>query len=105
MILVEQSVNVALTIAERAYFMEKGEVRFCGSTAELVERDDIVRSVFLAAANDVPTPRKPAKSAVKVSDQPAPAVLRVTDLSVAFGGVRAVDSVSFTLATTARSSG
>ena len=30
-ILVEQSVNVALTIAQRAYFMEKGEVRFCGS--------------------------------------------------------------------------
>ena len=50
--LVEQSVNVALTIAERAYFMEKGEVRFWGPTAELIERDDIVRSVFLAAANE-----------------------------------------------------
>ena len=105
MILVEQSVNVALTIAERAYFMEKGEVRFCGPTAELIERDDIVRSVFLAAATDsaaddtVPAPRKPAqpKPAVKVTDQPAPDVLRVTDLSVSFGGVRAVDSVSFTL--------
>ena len=32
-ILVEQSVNVALTIASRAYFMEKGEVRFSGPTA------------------------------------------------------------------------
>ena len=29
-ILVEQSVNVALTVADRAYFMEKGEVRFDG---------------------------------------------------------------------------
>ena len=29
-ILVEQSVNVALTIAQRAYFMEKGEIRFEG---------------------------------------------------------------------------
>ena len=29
-ILVEQSVNVALTVATRAYFMEKGEVRFRG---------------------------------------------------------------------------
>ena len=45
-ILVEQSINVALTVADRAYFMEKGEVRFEGSTAELLERDDIVRSVF-----------------------------------------------------------
>ncbi|HEX3705947.1 MAG TPA: ATP-binding cassette domain-containing protein [Mycobacteriales bacterium] len=105
-ILVEQSVNVALTIAERAYFMEKGEVRFCGSTAELLERDDIVRSVFLAAANgpaqpEAPKPRKSAKVAakppVKVSDQRSPDVLRVTDLSISFGGVRAVDSVSFTL--------
>src|SRR5206468_594506 len=49
-ILVEQSINVALTVAERAYFMEKGEVRFEGSTAELLERDDIVRSVFLEGA-------------------------------------------------------
>jgi len=48
-ILVEQSVNVALTIAERAYFMEKGEVRFSGPTEELLERGDLVRSVFLGA--------------------------------------------------------
>ena len=32
-ILVEQSVNVALTVAETAYFMEKGEIRFHGPTA------------------------------------------------------------------------
>ena len=32
-ILVEQSVNLALTIAETAYFMEKGEIRFHGPTA------------------------------------------------------------------------
>jgi branched-chain amino acid transport system ATP-binding protein len=29
-ILVEQSVNLALTLAETAYFMEKGEIRFHG---------------------------------------------------------------------------
>src|SRR5438309_8991741 len=46
-ILVEQSVNVALTVAGRAYFMEKGEVRFQGPTEELLERGDILRSVFL----------------------------------------------------------
>jgi branched-chain amino acid transport system ATP-binding protein len=99
-VLVEQSVNVALTIAERAYFMEKGEVRFCGPTAELIERDDIVRSVFLAAAEPaekVPAPRKPTPATVKVTDQPPTDILRVTDLSVSFGGVRAVDGVSFTL--------
>src|SRR5688572_19730038 len=50
-ILVEQSINVALTVAQRAYFLEKGEVRFEGPTAELIERDDIVRSVFLQGAS------------------------------------------------------
>ena len=49
-ILVEQSVNVALTVAETAYFMEKGEIRFHGPTAELLERPDVLRSVFLEGA-------------------------------------------------------
>jgi branched-chain amino acid transport system ATP-binding protein len=49
-ILVEQSVNVALTVADRASFMEKGEVRFAGPTAELLHRDDILRAVFLGGA-------------------------------------------------------
>lgn len=47
MIIVEQSLNVALSIAERAVFLEKGEVRFEGRTAELAKRDDIARAVFL----------------------------------------------------------
>src|SRR4051794_11655814 len=50
-VLVEQSVNVALTIATRAYFMEKGQVRFEGPTADLLAREDVLRSVFLDRAN------------------------------------------------------
>ncbi|HUR78791.1 MAG TPA: ABC transporter ATP-binding protein [Acidimicrobiales bacterium] len=46
-ILVEQSVNIALSIAERAIFMEKGRVRFEGASADLIGRDDLVRAVFL----------------------------------------------------------
>jgi branched-chain amino acid transport system ATP-binding protein len=49
-ILVEQSVNIALSLAKRAYFMEKGEVRFEGASADLLERGDLVRSVFLSGA-------------------------------------------------------
>ena len=49
-VLVEQSVNVALTLADRAYFMEKGEVRFSGATTDLLERGDLLRSVFLEGA-------------------------------------------------------
>jgi ABC-type branched-subunit amino acid transport system ATPase component/predicted MFS family arabinose efflux permease len=53
-VLVEQSVNVALTLADRAYFMEKGTVRFEGPTAELLHRDDLLRSVFLGGRTDAP---------------------------------------------------
>ena len=52
MIVVEQSLNVAASICERAVFMEKGEVRFEGSTIDLVERDDLARAVFLGRAAD-----------------------------------------------------
>ena len=48
-VVVEQSINVALAIADRAVFMEKGQVRFEGSAQELLERDDLVRAVFLGA--------------------------------------------------------
>lgn len=48
MIIVEQSVNVALSIADRAVFMERGRVRFEGPARELLERGDLLRAVFLS---------------------------------------------------------
>ena len=48
MVIVEQSVNVALSIADRAVFMERGRVRFEGPANELLERDDLLRAVFLS---------------------------------------------------------
>jgi ABC-type branched-subunit amino acid transport system ATPase component len=46
MIIVEQSLNVAIALADRAIFMEKGQVRFEGSTDGLLERGDLARAVF-----------------------------------------------------------
>jgi ABC-type branched-subunit amino acid transport system ATPase component/predicted MFS family arabinose efflux permease len=46
-VIVEQSLNIALQVSDRAVFMEKGQVRFEGPSAELMERDDLVRAVFL----------------------------------------------------------
>jgi branched-chain amino acid transport system ATP-binding protein len=101
-ILVEQSVNVALTIATRAYFMEKGEVRFSGPTADLLERGDILRSVFLQGASSVDGGKTPAKAALAASaggpDRSKPPILEVTGLTKRFGGITAVDDVSFALA-------
>ncbi len=132
-ILVEQSVNVALTVAETAVFMEKGEIRFRGPTAELLERPDVLRSVFLEGASkglgvaapagaDAADHDEAVASATVSSEAPAadgpgfgvpgharpepvrageapeerPA-LEVNDLSVRFGGIRAVDGVTFSL--------
>jgi ABC-type branched-subunit amino acid transport system ATPase component len=49
-VIVEQSVNVALSLVDHAYFMEKGEVRFDGVASELLARPDLLRSVFLQGA-------------------------------------------------------
>jgi branched-chain amino acid transport system ATP-binding protein len=50
-ILVEQSVNRAMSLAKRCFFIERGEIRFDGPTAELLQRDDLLRPVFLGAAS------------------------------------------------------
>src|ERR1700722_4800287 len=47
LIIVEQSLNVAAAIADRAVFLEKGRVRFEGQIRDLMERDDLARAVFL----------------------------------------------------------
>jgi ABC-type branched-subunit amino acid transport system ATPase component len=47
MLIVEQSLNVALGFADRAVFMERGEVQFSGDPAALATRGDLVRAVFL----------------------------------------------------------
>ncbi|HEX9681656.1 MAG TPA: MFS transporter [Acidimicrobiales bacterium] len=50
-VLVEQSVNIALSLVDHAYFMEKGEIRFDGRAVELLDRRDLLRSVFLEGAS------------------------------------------------------
>ena len=50
-VLVEQSVSIALNLAEHAYFMEKGMMRFNGSSQSLLDRTDLLRAVFLGATD------------------------------------------------------
>lgn len=90
-ILVEQSVNVALTIAKRAVFMEKGEIRFDGPTPDLLQRPDLVRSIFIGGATTA--------GAVSVARRSRPrerrsGTLDVQDVAVQFGGVQALRGVT-----------
>jgi branched-chain amino acid transport system ATP-binding protein len=93
-ILVEQSLNVALTIADRAVFMEKGEIRFDGPTEELLARPDLVRSVFMGGAAGG-TRAAARRSYAEAAATPA---LEVRDLAVSFGGVAALQGVDLTVA-------
>ncbi len=97
-IIVEQSVGVALQLAERAVFMEKGEVRFFGATRDLLARPDILRAVYVkgtASANGRSVAQTALSRTTKLAS--APAVLSVDNLSKSYGGVQAVDAVSFEL--------
>lgn len=110
-VVVEQSVNVALTLAERAVFMEKGSVRFEGPTRDLLERPDLLRSVFLqggagpvgveeteAGAPAVAGIDLTALGAPKPSTVDAGAVLRCEDVTKRFGGVEALGHVDLEVA-------
>jgi ABC-type branched-subunit amino acid transport system ATPase component/ABC-type branched-subunit amino acid transport system permease subunit len=97
LLLVEQSINVALTVADRAYFLEKGEVRFEGPTSELLDRTDIARSVFLSDAGTASSPGAvPARPAPAI-DRSGEPILELRDVSISFGGIRAVRDCSFEL--------
>jgi ABC-type branched-subunit amino acid transport system ATPase component len=124
--LVEQSVNLALRMTTRATFMEKGQVVFQGPTAELIEHEEIVRSVLLEGARQradegAGTAGEPASATVDRSngggsigstslaklqienaaaqgrDAEVGVVLSAQGIVKRFGGVLAVDDVSLEL--------
>jgi ABC-type branched-subunit amino acid transport system ATPase component/MFS family permease len=93
-VMVEQSVNVALTVAHRAYFLERGMVQFSGATGDLLRRPDLLRSVFLSNASiGAPT----AHAVFEAADGATP-TLAVQGLVRSFGGITAVSDVSFEVA-------
>jgi branched-chain amino acid transport system ATP-binding protein len=95
-VIVEQSVNIALTIAHRAVFMEKGEVRFDGPTEDLLGRPDIMRAVFLKGGRSLSVGATSAPIE-RMRDEERANILEVRGLVKRYGGVAAVNDVSFTL--------
>ncbi len=91
-LLVEQSINVALSLATTALFMERGQIRFSGTAAELAERPDLLRAVLLdgGSAPSSVGATSPARTA-------GAAVLELTDVVRRFGGISAVDHVTLSV--------
>jgi branched-chain amino acid transport system ATP-binding protein len=102
-VLVEQSAELALQVADRAVFLEKGETRFSGPAREILERGDLVRSVFLSGARDQLQAAKSDGASDKtfrkfdlaslVHSGKTRATLTARGLNKRFGGVTAVDDV------------
>ncbi len=100
-LIVEQSVNVALALASRVYFMERGQVRFSGPADEIVEQPDMLRSVFLTggaeelplAANGGSPHERSRQRSPKHASRAAAAALELVGVTRRFGGINAVDSV------------
>ncbi|HZS14577.1 MAG TPA: MFS transporter [Candidatus Dormibacteraeota bacterium] len=90
-VIVEQSVNVALQLAERAVFMENGEIRFDGSLAELSRRGDILRAVFLQEGGG--SLARGQLRGVTLRDEEEQPALQVRGVRVSYGGLHALDGV------------
>jgi len=98
-------------VAETAYFMEKGEIRFHGPTSELLERPDVLRSVFLEGRRrssstsnapavvhvngEVPVMAPTAVLSPNGANGQGDVRVSVHGVSKHFGGIAALDDVSF----------
>ncbi len=92
-VLVEQSINVALGIATSALFIERGRIRYAGPAHELVEHPELLRAAFLAEGAASVEQRSVVRA-----DRRSPEALELTSVTRRFGGISAVDDVSFAVA-------
>jgi branched-chain amino acid transport system ATP-binding protein len=89
-LLVEQSMNVAVAVADRVYVMETGAVRFTGTADELAAHPELLWSVYLDKASES-TAGDASLAGATSYEVPA---LDVRAVSVRFGGIAALDDVS-----------
>jgi branched-chain amino acid transport system ATP-binding protein len=97
-VLVEQNAAMALDVADTAYMLEVGRIALSGPSAELIESDEVrerylgIGSAKRAATNGhAPRPNGKPEAAAKRE----PRELSVKDVTVRFGGITALESVSF----------
>ncbi len=88
-LLVEQSMNVAVAVADRVYVMDTGAVRFSGTAEELAAHPELLWSIYLQKASDALSAQ-----VARPTDAPRGHDLVVRGVSVRFGGIAALEAVS-----------
>jgi ABC-type branched-subunit amino acid transport system ATPase component/ABC-type branched-subunit amino acid transport system permease subunit len=104
-VIVEQSVSVALEVARRAVFLERGTARFSGATKDLLARTDVLRSVFIGGGTPAITSKaNGGKRRGKKAEQQhlaelvaRPAVLECVSVGKSFGGIRVLNDIGLTI--------
>jgi ABC-type branched-subunit amino acid transport system ATPase component/MFS family permease len=89
-LLVEQSMNVAVAVADRVYVMETGVVRFSGTAEELAAHPELLWSVYLQKASET----MGAQVHQAAATGGGRAELEVRGIALAFGGNAALHDVS-----------
>ena len=88
-LLVEQSMNVAVAVADRVYVMENGAVRFSGSADELAAHPELLWSIYVQKASESLAPDGDA-----AAPDGAGRALEVRGVSLQFGGNAALIDVT-----------
>ncbi len=89
-LLVEQSMNVAVAVADRVYVMETGAVRFSGPAEELAAHPELLWSIYLKKASD----SLGAHTVGAPAELDTSHALEVRGISINFGGNAALVDVS-----------
>jgi len=90
-LLVEQSMNVAVAVADRVYVMDTGVVRFSGSAEELAAHPELLWSLYLEKASETLDAQGLPRPAAAINDH---AELEVRGISLSFGGNAALNDAS-----------
>ena len=91
-ILVEQSLNLAMRIADEIVYLDRGAVVFRGTPDELRDHPEVVRARFLGRSSATRVRARTRGSGATTGTTTAP-VLVGTGLTLDYGGVRALDGV------------
>jgi ABC-type branched-subunit amino acid transport system ATPase component/ABC-type branched-subunit amino acid transport system permease subunit len=95
-VLVEQSISTAMSIADSALFLENGRVRYQGPALALREHPELFASIAFGAGGALGGGSELSRARRLVDDREP--VLVVQGVTAAYGEVKVVDDVSFEVA-------